>query len=101
MIEVFYWPTPNGKKVTILLEECGLDYKITPVNIQRGDQFTQEFLRLNPNHRMPVMVDHAPTGGGKPHQHLRVGRDHDVHRRKGRAVLATGHPPANTRSPNG
>jgi GST-like protein len=66
MIEVFYWPTPNGKKVTILLEECGLAYKITPVNIQRGDQFSQEFLRMNPNHRMPVMVDHAPAGGSSP-----------------------------------
>ena len=63
MIEVFYWPTPNGKKVTILLEECGLQYKITPVNIQRGDQFAKEFLRMNPNHRMPVIVDHAPAGG--------------------------------------
>jgi GSH-dependent disulfide-bond oxidoreductase len=66
MIEVYYWPTPNGKKVTILLEECGLDYKITPVNIQRGDQFADDFLKMNPNHRMPVMVDHAPTGGGAP-----------------------------------
>ena len=66
MIEVFYWPTPNGKKVTILLEECGLAYKITPVNIQRGDQFAPEFLRLNPNHRMPAIVDHAPAGGSKP-----------------------------------
>jgi len=66
MIELYYWPTPNGKKVTILLEECGLQYKITPVNIQRGDQFSADFLRMNPNHRMPVMVDHAPTGGGAP-----------------------------------
>jgi GSH-dependent disulfide-bond oxidoreductase len=66
MIELYYWPTPNGKKVTILLEECGLEYKITPVNIGRGDQFTDEFLQLNPNHRMPVMVDHAPPDGGPP-----------------------------------
>ena len=66
MIEVFYWPTPNGKKVTILLEECGLAYKITPVNIQRGDQFSQEFLRMNPNHRMPLVVDHAPVDGSGP-----------------------------------
>ena len=66
MIELFYWPTPNGKKVTILLEECGLPYKITPVNIQQGAQFTKEFLALNPNHRMPAMVDHAPKGGGAP-----------------------------------
>ena len=66
MIELFYWPTPNGKKVTILLEELGMPYKLTPVNIQRGDQFTDDFLRLNPNHRMPVMVDHAPKDGGGP-----------------------------------
>jgi GST-like protein len=66
MIEVFYWPTPNGRKVTILLEECALPYKITPVNIQRGDQFAAEFLRMNPNHRMPVIVDHAPADGGAP-----------------------------------
>jgi len=66
MIEVFYWPTPNGKKVTILLEECGLEYKITPLNIGRGDQFEEKFLKLNPNHRMPAMVDHAPKGGGAP-----------------------------------
>jgi GSH-dependent disulfide-bond oxidoreductase len=66
MIELHYWPTPNGKKVTILLEECNLEYRITPVNIGRGDQFTDDFLRLNPNHRMPVMVDHAPLDGGPP-----------------------------------
>ena len=66
MLELFYWPTPNGKKVTILLEECGLAYKITPVNIQRGDQFSPTFLAMNPNHRMPVLVDHAPGDGGGP-----------------------------------
>ena len=66
MIELYYWPTPNGKKVTILLEECGLDYKITPVSISRGDQFASDFLKLNPNHRMPVMVDHKPADGGAP-----------------------------------
>ncbi len=66
MIDLHYWPTPNGKKVTILLEECGLEYKIVPCNIQRGDQFKPEFLAINPNHRMPVMVDHEPKGGGGP-----------------------------------
>ena len=66
MFDLHYWPTPNGKKVTILLEECGLEYKIVPCNIQRGDQFTPEFLKMNPNHRMPVMVDHDPKGGGGP-----------------------------------
>ena len=66
MINLHYWPTPNGKKVTILLEEAGIPYNIVPVNIGRGDQFTPEFLKMNPNHRMPVMVDNAPTGGGEP-----------------------------------
>src|SRR5882724_9285298 len=66
MIDLHYWPTPNGKKVTILLEECGLEYRIVPCNIQQGDQFTPEFLKMNPNHRMPVMVDHEPKGGGEP-----------------------------------
>jgi GST-like protein len=66
MIDLYYWPTPNGKKVTILLEELGLEYRIIPVNISRGDQFKDDFLKMNPNHRMPVMVDHAPKGGGAP-----------------------------------
>ena len=66
MIDLHYWPTPNGKKVTILLEELGMPYRIVPVNIGRGDQFTPEFLEMNPNHRMPVMVDTAPADGGKP-----------------------------------
>ena len=66
MLDLHYWPTPNGKKVTILLEEAGLPFKIVPVNIGRGDQFSDEFLALNPNHRMPVLVDHEPHGGGEP-----------------------------------
>jgi glutathione S-transferase len=66
MIDLYYWPTPNGKKVTILLEETGLPYKVVPLNIGRGDQFTDEFLKLNPNHRMPAIVDHEPLGGGGP-----------------------------------
>ncbi len=66
MFDLHYWPTPNGKKVTILLEELGVPYRVVPVNIGRGDQFTPEFLALNPNHRMPVLVDHAPTDGGAP-----------------------------------
>ena len=66
MIDLFYWPTPNGKKVTILLEELGMPYNIIPTNIGRGDQFKDEFLKLNPNHRMPVMVDREPAGGGGP-----------------------------------
>ncbi|MDQ2802950.1 MAG: glutathione S-transferase N-terminal domain-containing protein [Pseudomonadota bacterium] len=66
MLDVHYWPTPNGKKVTILLEELGIEYKIIPCNIGRGDQFSDDFLKMNPNHRMPVVVDHDPAGGGDP-----------------------------------
>lgn len=66
MIELHYWPTPNGKKVTILLEECGMPYKVVPMNIQQGDQFKPEMLARNPNHRMPVLVDTEPKGGGEP-----------------------------------
>jgi GST-like protein len=66
MIDVHYWPTPNGKKVTILLEELGLPYNVVPCNIGKGDQFTDDFLRINPNNRMPAIVDHEPAGGGAP-----------------------------------
>ena len=66
MYELHYWPTPNGKKVTILLEELGVPYTIIPCHIGRGDQFTPEFLALNPNHRMPVLVDTTPADGGPP-----------------------------------
>lgn len=66
MIDVHYWPTPNGWKVTIFLEEAGLPYRIVPVNIGRGDQFKPEFLRLSPNNRMPAIVDTAPADGGDP-----------------------------------
>jgi GST-like protein len=66
MIDVHYWPTPNGKKVTILLEECGLPYTIVPCNIGKGDQFQKEFLEIGPNNRMPAVVDHEPVDGGRP-----------------------------------
>ncbi len=66
MIDIHYWPTPNGKKVTILLEECGLKYRLVPCSIGQGDQFTDAFLKLSPNNRMPAMVDHDPKGGGEP-----------------------------------
>jgi len=64
MIEVHYWPTPNGKKVTILLEELGAPYEIVPVNIGRGDQFEHGFLSISPNNRMPAIVDTEPKDGG-------------------------------------
>jgi GST-like protein len=57
MLDLYFWPTPNGKKVTILLEELGVPYTIKPVNIGRGDQFTSEFLKISPNNRMPALVD--------------------------------------------
>jgi GSH-dependent disulfide-bond oxidoreductase len=64
-IELHYWPTPNGHKITIMLEECGLPYEIKPVNIGKGDQFKPEFLAIAPNNRMPAIID--PDGpGGRP-----------------------------------
>lgn len=64
MIGVHYWPTPNGHKITMFLEEAGLAYKIRPVNIVEGDQFKPDFLKLSPNNRMPAIVDHMPADGG-------------------------------------
>jgi len=66
MIDLYYWPTPNGNKITMMLEECGLDYTIHPINITAGDQFQPDFLKLSPNNRMPAIVDHDPIGGGEP-----------------------------------
>jgi GSH-dependent disulfide-bond oxidoreductase len=66
MIDLYYWPTPNGWKVSIMLEECGLAYRTIPVDIGSGDQFKPEFLQISPNNRMPAIVDHEPLGGGKP-----------------------------------
>lgn len=62
MIDFYYWPTPNGWKVAILLEELGIDYKLIPLNISKGDQFKPEFLAISPNNRMPAIVDHAVEG---------------------------------------
>ncbi|MGP0088695.1 MAG: glutathione binding-like protein [Xanthobacteraceae bacterium] len=66
MIDLHYWTTPNGHKITMFLEETGLEYKIIPVNIGKGDQFKPEFLAVAPNNRIPAIVDHAPKGGGAP-----------------------------------
>ena len=66
MIDLHYWPTPNGKKVTILLEEAGLPYRIVPCRIGQGDQFSDAFLAISPNNRMPAIVDHEPADGGAP-----------------------------------
>jgi GST-like protein len=66
MIDLYYWPTPNGHKITIFLEEAGLPYQIKPVNIGAGDQFQPEFLKISPNNRMPALVDSEPADGGAP-----------------------------------
>jgi len=65
MIDLYYWPTPNGHKITIFLEEAGLNYQIIPVNIGAGDQFKPDFLRIAPNNRMPAIVDHDPLDEGE------------------------------------
>ena len=66
MIDLHYWPTPNGHKITLFLEEAGLEYRIMPVNIAKGEQFAPDFLAIAPNNRMPAIVDHDPIGGGDP-----------------------------------
>jgi glutathione S-transferase len=66
MIDLYYWPTPNGHKITMFLEEAGLEYQIVPVDIARGEQFKPDFLAISPNNRMPAIVDQAPLDGGEP-----------------------------------
>ena len=66
MIDLYYWTTPNGHKITIFLEETGLLYKLFPVNIGKGEQFKREFLAISPNNRIPAMIDRDPPGGGEP-----------------------------------
>ena len=66
MIDLYYWPTPNGWKISIALEEMELPYRTVMVNIGRGEQFEPDFLAISPNNRMPAIVDHEPKGGGTP-----------------------------------
>ena len=66
MIELYYWTTPNGHKITMFLEETGLPYEIRPVNIGKGAQFDPAFLAIAPNNRIPAIIDRAPAGGGAP-----------------------------------
>ena len=66
MIDLYYWTTPNGHKITMFLEETGLPYRIVPVNIGTGAQFEPQFLAISPNNRIPAIVDHDPAGGGAP-----------------------------------
>src|SRR5205807_1370206 len=66
MIDLYYWTTPNGHKITMFLEEAGLAYKLIPIDIGKGEQFKPEFLKVAPNNRIPAIVDHEPAGGGQP-----------------------------------
>ena len=66
MIDLYYWPTPNGHKITLFLEEAGLPYTVKPVDIGKGDQFRPEFLAFSPNNKIPAIIDHAPADGGAP-----------------------------------
>ena len=66
MIDLYYWTTPNGHKITLFLEETGLPYSIKPINIGKDEQFTPAFLAISPNNRIPAIVDHEPTDGGQP-----------------------------------
>lgn len=66
MIDLHYWTTPNGHKITLFLEEAGLPYTLFPVNIGKGDQFQVDFLKISPNNRIPAIVDHAPADGAEP-----------------------------------
>ena len=66
MIDLYYWPTPNGHKITLMLEECGLAYNIFRVDISKGEQHQPDFLKISPNNRMPAIADHEPSDGGEP-----------------------------------
>jgi GST-like protein len=66
MIDLYYWATPNGKKISVALEELALPYQVFPIHIGRGEQFKPEFLAISPNNRIPAIVDHAPADGGPP-----------------------------------
>jgi len=66
MIELYYWPTSNGQKVSIFLEEAGLPYEAFPINISKGEQFAPEFLKISPNNRIPAIIDREPADGGGP-----------------------------------
>ncbi|MGC1561008.1 MAG: glutathione binding-like protein [Bradyrhizobium sp.] len=73
MIDLYYAPTPNGWKISIMLEELGIPYRIIPVNIRAGEQFKPEFLAISPNNRIPAIVDHQPSDGGGPFSAFETG----------------------------
>ncbi len=66
MIDLYYWPTPNGHKITLFLEETAMPYTVFPVNIGKGEQFNPDFLKIAPNNRMPAIIDRSPQDGGAP-----------------------------------
>src|SRR4249919_3825077 len=90
MMDLYYWTTPNGHKITIFLEEAGLPYKIIPINIGKGEQFKAEFLAVSPNNRIPAIVDHEPAGGGKPISVFEIRRNPALSRRQDRQVHRQG-----------
>jgi GST-like protein len=90
MIDLHYAPTPNGWKISIMLEELGLPYRVLPVNIRAGEQFRPEFLAISPNNRIPAIVDRAPGDGGEPFSVFEDRGDPDLSRRQDRAVFAEG-----------
>lgn len=66
MLDLYYWTTPNGHKLTMFMEEAGIQYKIIPINISKGEQFGADFLKIAPNNRIPAITDHLPLDGGQP-----------------------------------
>ena len=86
MLDLHYWTTPNGHKITIFLEETGLAYKIIPVDIGKGEQFKADFLAIAPNNRIPALVDHEPAGGGGADRGVRIRCHPDLSRREDRAI---------------
>ena len=86
-IDLYFWPTPNGWKITIMLEECGLPYTVIPVDISKGDQFRPAFLAISPNNRMPAIVDHQGPGG-QADLDLRVRRHSAISRSQNREILS-------------
>jgi GST-like protein len=93
MIQLYSWGTPNGKKASIMLEEVGLPYEVHAVNIGQGDQFKPQYLAINPNNKIPAIVD-TDGPGGKPFYAFRIRCDFDVSRGKVRQALAGGYAPA-------
>ena len=101
MIDLYFWPTPNGYKVSILLEELGLPYRVIPVHIGKGEQFDPAFLRISPNGKIPAIVDPGAPGGGaraggagraagpQPRQAAGRGLEHPVRRAGGNAARVT------------